>query len=508
VEALRIQGQRFRRERFNAAGELVDAATTGISERFDYVLDGGAGGPAGMAGDYLYYSTRNFAFESGAWGIFRVHDHLQSDLETLPGRTAAPGGTGFPILRAATGNTQASPGANPPAPTSANVSSTKSPCPSSAPVRAYDVSVFNKALPTTPNSDAGGIIYSLTSDRAAILAGTKKVEPLVIRANQGDCVQVTLRDQIAAGSLYGGTRAGYDLGKLLYNPQTSAGTAVGLNPDTTVAAGASTMYTFMADKELGTSIFQNLGSLASLRHGAYGLLIVEPNGSSWAASTDSSPLSATATSAQAIIRPPGSGFFREFALTLGTTDQQYARSIVPYQDVVAGNGVNSVFAGDPPTADKAYSNVSYSSAPLTSRLGLTSSPPNSSPDYGSAFSSTKFGDPATPLVRAYAGDPVVFRVGVGASDQFATFGVGGHVFPQEPNMWNGTSDRRSQLLSARSFAAGETMEVELVGGSGGTPGYSGDYLYGDGRQPFTEAGMWGLFRVLPSEPTVSGLARL
>ncbi|HKT04459.1 MAG TPA: hypothetical protein VJT31_33505, partial [Rugosimonospora sp.] len=508
VEALRIQGHRFRRERFNAAGELVDAATTGISERFDYVLDGGAGGPAGMAGDYLYYSTRNFAFESGAWGIFRVHDHLQSDLETLPGRTAAPGGQGFPILRAASGDTQASPGPNPAAPTAANVSSTKVPCPSGTSVRSYDISVFNKALPTAPNSDANGIIYSLTSDRAAILAGTKKVEPLVIRANQGDCVQVTLRDQIASGTLDGGTRAGFDLGKLLYNPQTSAGTAVGLNPDTTVAAGSSTTYFFMADQQLGTSIFQNLGSVASLRHGAYGLLIVEPRGSTWASTTDSAALSATSTSAQAIIRPPGGGFFREFALTLGTTDQQYARSIVPYQDVVAGNGLNSVFAGDPPTANQGYSNVSYSSAPLTTRLGLTSNPPNASPNYGSAFSSTQFGDPATPLFRTYAGDPVVFRVGVGASDQFATFGVGGHVFPQEPNMWNGTSDRRSQLLSARSLSAGETMEVELVGGAGDTSGYSGDYRYGDGRQPFTEAGMWGIFRVLPSEPTVAGLARL
>jgi hypothetical protein len=370
------------------------------------------------------------------------------------------------------------------------------------------VSVFNRALPTAPTSDANGIIYSLTSDMAAIRAGTKKTEPLVIRANQGDCVQITLRDQIASGSIYGGTRSGFDMGKLLYNPQTSAGTAVGLNPDTTVAAAASTTYTFAADKLLGTAIFQNLGSLASLRHGGYGLLVVEPTGSTWADSTDNSALTATKTSAQAIIRPPGGGNFREFALTLGTTDQQYARSVVPYQDVVAGSGVNSVFDGDPPTANLAFNNVSYTSAPLTTRLGLTSTPPNPSANFGVAFSSVRFGDPATPLMRTYGGDPVVFRVGVGASDQFATFSVGGHVFPQEPNMWNGTTDRRSQLLSARSLAAGETMEVELVGGAGGTNWYPGDYRYGDNRQPFTEAGMWGLFRVVPSEPSIAGLSRL
>lgn len=100
VEGLRVQGHRFARERFNADGELVTTSTTGISERFDYVLDGGAG----RAGDYLYYSTRNFAFEAGAWGIFRVHDRLRSDLRPLPDRTAPPTGAGFPILRPNSGN--------------------------------------------------------------------------------------------------------------------------------------------------------------------------------------------------------------------------------------------------------------------------------------------------------------------------------------------------------------------------------------------------------------------
>jgi hypothetical protein len=90
------------------------------------------------------------------------------------------------------------------------------------------------------------------------------------------------------------------------------------------------------------------------------------------------------------------------------------------------------------------------------------------------------------------------RLSIGASDQFHVFNVGGHVFPQDPNLWNGGSDRRSQLLPARSFTAGETAEIELVGGAGGTTHATGDYLYGDLRQPFTEAGLWGIFRVLPT----------
>ncbi|HEU5475935.1 MAG TPA: hypothetical protein VFV67_35365 [Actinophytocola sp.] len=508
IEALRFQGHRFARERFNNDGELVDAATTGISERFDYVLDGGAGGPARMAGDYLYYSTRNFAFESGGWGIFRVHDRRRSDLQPLPDRTAPPSGTGFPLLTPATGDTQTTPGPNPPAPSSSNVTSSANPCPSTAPTRSYDVSVFNQTLPTAPQADTNGIMYSLTSDMAAIRAGTKRAEPLVLRVNQGDCLQVTLRNQIAAGTLYGGTRAGFDLGKLLYNPQTSAGTAVGLNPDTSVAAGQTITLRFMADRQLGTSVFQNLGSTASMRHGGYGQVIVEPRGATWFDSATGAQLGATRTASQAIIRA-SSGNFREFNVSLSTNAQHFTRSIHEYHDVVAGAGKPTdfpIFNTFPLATAPVFTNINYSSAPLTTRLGLTTSPPNPDPAWEFAFSSTQFGDPATPIFRANAGDPIVMRLSIGASDSFHMFSVGGHIFPQDPNMWNGGSDRRSQLLPTRAFTAGETGEIELVGGAGGTTRATGDYLYGDMRQAFAEAGAWGIFRVLPAgSPGLGGL---
>lgn len=288
----------------------------------------------------------------------------------------------------------------------------------------------------------------------------------------------------------------------MYNPQASAGSAVGLNPDTTVAAGQTITYRFSADRLLGTSVFQNLGSPASMRHGAYGQVIVEPSGSTWFDSASGAQLGATRTSTQAIIRA-SSGNFREFAITMGSNDQHFSKSINQYQDVIAGAGVNSQFPlfNQPVANAPVFSGINYSSAPLTTRLGLTSSPPNPDPAWEFAFSSTRFGDPATPVLRAFAGDPVVIRLGIGATDQFHTFSVSGHVFPQEPHMWNGGSDQRSQLLASRSFTAGETGEIELVGGAGGTTLATGDYLYGDMRQQFTTAGMWGIFRVLPAGST-------
>ncbi|WP_181788237.1 hypothetical protein, partial [Streptomyces phytophilus] len=522
AEALRVQGHRFRMERFNPDGQLMDTATLGVSERFDYVLDGGAGGPSRSAGDYLYYSTRTFALESGAWGIFRVHDRLRDDLKPLPGRSSPRSGAGFPLQRPATGDTQSRPGPDPaPAygpdgtPDTSVVSSTAQPCPASARTVSYDVSVIDAPLPTAPYRDAEGVVYALTSDVAAIRDGSKRVEPLVLRANKGDCVAVTLRNDTSADSRYGGTRAGFDLAELTRNQQLGGGSAIGLNADTTVGAGEQATYTFFADKELGTSLFQNLGSTASLRHGAYGMLVVEPTGSVWSDSRTGARFGSRRTGTEAIVRLPDGRRFREFALLMQTTDQHFSRSILPYGDQVAGNGINPGEAFNRPPApvpgappgtagnagsyDKGYSHFNYGSEPLTERLGLTAKPndyPSAEVDgtFGDAFGSERHGDPATPVFRANAGDDVVLRVGVGASDQIHSFTVSGHAFPLEPRM------EGSEMMAARSIAAGETLEAH-IGRAGGRIGGTGDYLISDARQPFAAAGMWGILRVTrPGRP--------
>jgi manganese oxidase len=526
VEALRIQGHRFRKERFAADAELMDSATTGISERFDYILDGGAGGPSGMPGDYLYYSTRNFAFESGGWGIFRVHDTRQSDLEVLPGRTAPPTGQGFP-RRSFTGQDPTGPGTG---------DSTKNPCPSNAPTRTYDVSIFNTTIKSAPSSgvvgpipanDAGGVVYSLSVDRAGIQAGTKPLQPLVLRANVGDCVKVTLHNDLTAGSTYGGTRAGFSLAKLLSNPQQSSGAAVGFNPDTTVPIGGTRTYTFFADRDLGTSIFQNLGSEASMMHGAYGLFVTEPKGSVWLDNETGAFLGSSATSTAAAIIVPFGRSFREFAVTMTATDQHVGRSIIPYWDTIAGTSEASstfivpqnnddddqpVTAPDPTTGrgtavvpgfapgqQPGFNVLNYHTAPIPERIGSTLSRAGTgdgSFDYGNAYNSAH-GTPETPLFRSYPGDPIVFRVGIGASNEFHTFYVGGHEFPMDRNMWDDATDHRAQVLPARAVTAGETLDAELIGGAGGLTHSIGDFTYGDGREAFGRAGLWGVFRVLP-----------
>ena len=69
----------------------MDTAGLDVSERYDLILEGGAGGIQQKAGDYLYYTTIKEQFVDGAWGLMRVYDRVRHDLQVLPGRTPPSG---------------------------------------------------------------------------------------------------------------------------------------------------------------------------------------------------------------------------------------------------------------------------------------------------------------------------------------------------------------------------------------------------------------------------------
>ena len=65
----------------------------------------------------------------------------------------------------------------------------------------------------------------------------------------------------------------------------------------------------------------------------------------------------------------------------------------------------------------------------------------------------------------------------------------------------------SQEVAAQGLAAYVSMDVHVIGGAGGRAHQVGDFFYGDNRRAFTEAGMWGLIRVLP-QPTCAATTPL
>ncbi len=438
VGGLRFTGHRFRVERFAATAPLTDTTHIGISERFDLVLDGGAGGPNGTPGDYLYYSTIARNFETGAWGILRVHDTLQGDLQVLPDRTAPPSGPGFPDLTFT--------GGAPPA-----ASGPGDPCPGGSPLRSYAVRISSSTIiyQDSPQiSDNGAVVYTIDSgsDPAEVR------EPLVIRANQGDCVEVTLTNST-------GGRASFQIGELLFDPQGSYGSAIGFDRDSTVAAGASRTYRFYADQELGAALFLNLADPNSLPRGAYGALVIEPAGSQYLDPATGTPIDSGVI---AEIVAPG-GTFRELVALFSDEDTDIGQNVMPYPTAIAG-----------------HSGISYSREDLADR-GASSDP-------AGVFSSTVHNDPRL-VLQAAADTPITLRVGQPFGEQPHVFSIEGHRFAQDAGMSG------AELISSQLLVPGMTYDANLVEGAGAGFQFEGDYLFFDNRDPFAEAGLWGILRV-------------
>jgi hypothetical protein len=437
---LRVAGARFRAERFNPDAALQDTSLVGISERYDMVLDGGAGGAAKRPGDYLYYSAMGRHFVSGAWGLLRVHDTQQATLQPLPDRPSPPTGAGFP--------TQTFTGGAAATATNAGVA-----CPSGAPVRHYDVQIRQTKLVLSNGVSRTGIAY--LPDPAP---GPQSVrEPLVMRVNQGECLEVKLRNTLLG-------RAGLHLGQLAFDPQGSYGAAIGYNPDSSVAPGGTQTYRFFADRELGITIGLNLADPETAASGAYGAAIVEPAGSIYKNPLTGAPLS---TGIAADIVAPG-GTFRELTVLIADADPQIGINHMPYTTVVSG-----------------LTTLSYSAEPLKPRNAAAAS--------DEVFSSAIWGDPKL-LLSAPAGLPVTMRVAMPWGEQGHVFGVEGHRFPYEPNLPG------SDEIYSENMVPGTRFDAPLVGGAGSGLGNQGDYLVCDSRRPFQEAGLWGILRVTPPSP--------
>lgn len=440
---IRVSGHRFREERYLADSTLVDTIQLGISEREDLVLEGGAGGTAGLPGDFLFYNAVNLDLNAGSWGLLRVHDTEQSDLQPLPDYGAPAAGAGFPSLTET--------GGAPPAATSATL------CPPGAPERNYDVTAIQN-----PDSlvDFGGMMYALSSQEPALLAGAIQPEPLVMRVQEGDCLRISLTNHFLTA------RASIDLARLA---SAFPGSAVGWNGDASVPPGGTIDYEFYADAELGTSLFFNLAAPATIPLGAFGAVIVEPAGSTWRNPVNGGDAS---TGVRADILHPD-GNFREHVLLMQESDERIGQNIMPYTIEVRNfSGIN--YGTDP----------FFDTSDVTGRLVANADP-------SLVFDSAVHGDPMN-LVRAYPGDPVTLRVGMPTAEQSNTFAIDGHRFPWEPDLAGST-----QLATLGMFA-GESHAVELIGGAGGGVHGATDYLFGNGRVPHVEAGMWGILRTYGS----------
>jgi hypothetical protein len=383
-------------------------------------------------------------------------------------------------------------------------------------------STLNKAL-TNPL----GIMYVRTGDLNA--DGTLKpgvpVEPLILRANAGDCIEVNLTNAIDGssdvykqdfamsppldGPLYPhkvSRYVGLHPQLLSYDVATSNGFNVGWNSqgqaDQSVPTGKTVKYQWYAGKveraasgklsytpvEFGTLNLFPSDPLFQHINGLFGSMVIEPQGSKWQcgepgmlADCEATGGTPPTTRASATVSA-ADGTFREFVLMI--SDDMRIVSTDP--------GVTTASA------------VNYRTEPWQFRYAG-----NTNTDYSCMLSNQLIQqtalqpkEPQTPIFRAEIGDKVRFRlahpVGTGTSQVFT---ISGHAWQRNPYTNNSQklgSNNLSQWLGSRDNHGSTDHADLLIDKAGGEARRGGDYLYSVFVPIQARQGAWGVFRVGPA----------
>jgi manganese oxidase len=313
-------------------------------------------------------------------------------------------------------------------------------CPEDAPRKAFAVSAIEAPLPML--AGARGKLYVLDEDRAAIRSGRKPPEPLVLRVNVGDCVVIDMTNETSAP-------ASFHASMLAHDPR-----------DLHVTAPESRRrYTYFAHPEVGETaalVRDTADVFANASRGLYGAIIVGPRGARYRHPVTGEEISTKAGWRADVVAPNGRPY-RDFTLFIQDHDDVIGTAVMPYTEDVKGTvGLN------------------YRAAPLKPL---------------SKNGSTTHRELATPLLEAVAGDLVKIHLLLPWSEQAQVFSLEGHRWPFEPGRPG------SNLLSSVLVGGMEALTLALTEGAGGAARLPGDYLYGDHREAYREAGLWGLFRV-------------
>lgn len=489
-----LHRMRWRRERRDLDSEVVQQQHMGISESFtlEFAMEG--------KGDFdvLYHYGSIDDLWTGNWGLIRSFEKRVPHLLPLPDRPKPkPRNKAFPKPTGKKPPRAVRPG---------------KPCADHAPVRKFEVVamqtdiVYNKA----GDHDPFGIVFALAKDEAAIRSGKLNPAPLILRANAGDCVEITLHNKLSddfhSEAVHGypsvpvdaffppSLRISLHPQLLAYDVRGSDGATVGFNPDQTVRPGESITYRWYVEEDFGSC---NLWDMADVRnhrhHGAFGILIAEPKGSVY---LDHVTREEVETGSQVIISNPLLGEFREFVLLM----HDGVRLVDAEGNLILDPDPILVKREEPLNdfEDQGSRGFNYRAERFSHRV-------KDLQDVFQAFSSRIHGDPSTPVFLAYAGDPVTIRFVFPADRARAhTFYLHGH------NWLRNEDDVNSTYVAVRGQnTAGTADDFHITNGAGGLLGLPGDYMYRSGNIRWDiELGVWGIMRVLQaSNDKLAPLAR-
>ncbi|HNA48004.1 MAG TPA: hypothetical protein PK312_12525, partial [Nitrospira sp.] len=265
---------------------------------------------------------------------------------------------------------------------------------------------------------------------------------------------------------------------------------------------------FWVDSDVGTVFWHDhaLGRI-TWGHGGFGTMLVEPVGSTYHNPKTGAPIRSGPLADIRTAEPVGygvNGSFRELLVQLNDS--------VPHT-------INIVTAGNPPgqpveVALEAGKTISF---PIPDHIKMTPMPflnggthttggglnfraepisgrLKANPDTSKLFSSAVHGDPYTPMVRAYLGDTVVFRLLQTMTNESMVWTLSGHTYLTE--RYAGDANRKN------SIHVGIAERYDLVVPQAGGPRLqAGDYIHFNGRSSKFSEGAWGILRVLDKDVT-------
>jgi hypothetical protein len=389
-----------------------------------------------------------------------------------------------------------------------------------------------------PLHSPAGILYVNTADLDANgkLKPGVAVEPVVVRANAGDCIEVKLRNRLPVAMpdlpssnwmqavvrrdrngvngmttfqnnlMVPSSHVGLHPALVEFDISRADGNNVGINPVQTAAPGGTVNYTWYAGDltykpnttvgknknrrdvtlvatpiEFGGFNLQPSDMIEQGQKGLMGAGNIYPQGSTWTVDAGST--------ASATVTAPN-GTFRDFSTIAQKGAIMYYGDSFPVENLL-GEGA---FASAEDSQDAGQATINYGAEPLWFRFGLLPNAPAGNagagsfggvPNAGDMYSNSLVGqDPQTAVFTAAAGSP--FRVHVlmpFAPGRGGVFDLHGHVWQRDPYVCEGSAD------------LGLVGKCDMGNGHAGAPGTGevGSTSLGDNPIGFGQGGepSWG-----------------
>ncbi|HET6370147.1 MAG TPA: multicopper oxidase domain-containing protein, partial [Nitrospiria bacterium] len=397
-------------------------------------------------------------------------------------------------------------------------------CPASAPVKNFDISAINVEISINQWLDYfPGYMYVLTEnldkvrqeekinkaarkkpgfDPGAVSNGlqTDMIQPLNIRANQGDCVIITLHNKMEDDDVSMHIHGSSMIVKSTGKPATMA------NPDSDVKPGKSQTFEWYIrpnEQEGGHTFHSHIGrEQASL--GMMGTFIVEPMGSKYL-----NPLTGKETKSgwEVMIDQPNAPDFREFVLIYHEIGDESFRPLNRHGEMIPQRDPNT----------DAYRPSARALNYRTEPFGVNNLAMQEKyfhfEDESLAYGAYTFGDAPTTIPRSYMGDPAKFRLVHGGGEVFHSHHPhGGTIRWLRQPKADGKADflmnaaangpvkypevrTTSDRVDVQVIGPSEVVDLQTECGSGLCQQLAGDFLFHCHVAHHYVAGMWGYWRV-------------